>query len=70
MQGENETQEHMKHCDFTKEMRANLNMGKEEDKLVIRRKLTRALWKLYTGKDVNKEFSKNNEPDSIVKESE
>ena len=27
--GENETQEHMENCDFTKEMRANLNKGKE-----------------------------------------
>ena len=33
--GENETQEHMESCDFTKEMRANLNMGKEEDKVVL-----------------------------------
>ena len=45
-------------------------MRKEEDKVVLWRKLTRALRKLYTGKDVNKEFSKNNEPDSIAKESE
>ena len=57
---ENETQENMDRCDFTKEMRANLNMGKEEDKVVLWRKLTRALSKLYSSKDVNRELIKNN----------
>ena len=45
-----------------REMRANLNIGKEEDKVVLWRKLTRALSKLYSSKDVNKKFIKNNEP--------
>ena len=40
--GGNETQEHME-SDFTKEMRENLDMGKEADKLVLWRKLTCAL---------------------------
>ena len=43
-------------------------MGGKEDKLVLWRKLTRALRKLYNNKDVNKDLSKTNEPDSIVKE--
>ena len=60
--GQNETKEHMEKCDFTKEMLENLDMGKEEDKLVLWRKLTCALHKLYNKKDVNKDY--------IVKESE
>ena len=68
--GENETQEHTEKFDFTKEMRENLDMGKEEDKLVLWKKLSRALRKLYNDKDVNKDLNKTNKPDSIVKESE
>ena len=58
-----------KRCDLTKEIRANLNLGKEEDKVVLWRKITCALRKLYTNKDVNEELSKNNETDFIAKES-
>ena len=42
-------------CDFTKKILQNLDMGKKEDKLVLWRKLTRALRKLYNNKDVNKD---------------
>ena len=52
--GEDETQEHLEKCDFTKEMRKNLNLGKREDKIVLWRKITRALKDLYTpNKNVN-----------------
>ena len=60
----------MEKCDFTKEMRENLDMGKEEDKLVLWRQLTCNLRKLYNNKDVNKDLNKANEPYSIVRESE
>ena len=53
--GENETQEHMEKCKFTKEMSENLDMGKEADKIVLWRKLNRALQKLYNNKDANKD---------------
>ena len=36
--GENETQKHMEKCDFTKEIRENFDMGKEDNKLVKWRK--------------------------------
>ena len=52
--GENETQEHMEKCNFIKKMRENLEMGKEADKIVLWRKLTHALQKLYNNKDANK----------------
>ena len=60
--GENETQEHLERCDFTREMRTNLDLGKLKDKVVLWRKLTRALQNVYTtNKNVNKESSTHNE---------
>ena len=57
--GENETQEHIEKCKFTTEMRNNLDLGKGDDKIVLWRKITRALKKIYEPKSiVNK--NKNN----------
>ena len=45
-------------------------MGKEADKIVLWRKLTRGLRKLYNNKDAYKDLNQTNEPDSIVEKSE
>ena len=41
--GENETQEQLEICEFTKEMRKNLDLGKRDAKIVLWRKITREL---------------------------
>ena len=51
--GENETQDHLKRCSFTKEMRGNLNLTLREDKIVVWRRITRALKDIYVH---NKDF--------------
>ena len=48
-------------------MRANLDMGKEADKLILWRKLTCVLQTLYNNKEANKELNKTNEPDRKVR---
>ena len=45
--GEDETQEHLEKCEFTKEMRTNHTLEKQEDKIVLWRKITKALTDLY-----------------------
>ena len=40
--GEDETQDHLERCNFTKEMRENLNLTLREDKIVWWRKITRS----------------------------
>ena len=55
---ENKTQEHMERCEFTKERRENIDMGKELDKIVLLRNLPRELRKLYNNKDANKDLNK------------
>ena len=53
--GEKETQEYLEKCAFTTEMRKNLHLNKREDKIVLWRKITRALKDLYEPKSsVNK----------------
>ena len=69
--GKDETQDHLERCDFTREMRTNLNLGKLEDKVVLWRKITRAVQNLYiTNKNVNKESSTHSENYSTIIESE
>ena len=45
--GEDETQDHLERCSFTKEMRGNLNLTIREDKIVVWRRITRALKDIY-----------------------
>ena len=53
--GENETQEHFKKCEFTKDMRINLDLEIRDDKIALWRKITIALKDIYEPKkDVNK----------------
>ena len=47
----------------------HFNLIKEEDKVVLWRKITCALRKVYTTYNVNKESCKNNETYSITKDS-
>ena len=57
--GKDETQEHLEKCDFTKEIKKNLNLGKRDEKIVL---ITRALKDLYTPKtSVDKNKSTKNE---------
>ena len=48
--GEDETQDHLERCNFTKEMRENLDLNLREDKIVLWRKITRALKDIYDNK--------------------
>ena len=50
---EDETQDHLERCSFTKEMRGNLNLTIREDKIVVWRRITRALKDIY---EHNKDF--------------
>ena len=45
--GINETQEHLEKCDFTKKIRKNLDIGKRDDKIVLWRKIMRAVKEIY-----------------------
>ena len=45
--GEDETQDHLERCNFTKEMRENLNLTLRDDKIVLCRRITRALKDIY-----------------------
>ena len=65
--GENETQEHLEKCNFTKDMRKNLDLNIREDKIVLWRKITRALKDIYEPKNkvINKKIS--NSIDSTMK---
>ena len=47
---ENETQEHLEKFNFTKNMRKNLDLNIREDKIVLWRKITRALKDTYEPK--------------------
>ena len=51
--GEDETQDHLESCSFTKEMRGNLNLTLREDKIVVWKRITRALKDIYVH---NKDF--------------
>ena len=62
--GEDETQDHLERCSFTKEMRGNLNLTVREEKIVVWRRITRALKDIY---DNNNDFvSKYNLETSTV----
>ena len=51
--GENETQDHLERCSFTKEMRENLDLTIREDKRVLWRRITRTLKDIYVNnKDI------------------
>ena len=53
--GENETQDHLEKCEFTRDMRKNLDLELRDDKIVLWRKITRALNEIYEHKtNVNK----------------
>ena len=55
---------HLERCSFTKEIRGNLNLNLREDKIVLWRRITRALKNIY---DNNKDFvSKDNLETSTV----
>ena len=51
--GEDETQDHLERCNFTKEMRENLNLTLRDDKIVLWRRITGALKDIYEN---NKDF--------------
>ena len=56
--GENETQEYLEKFEFTKDRRKNLDLEIRDDKIVLWRKITRALKDIYEPKkDVNKLIS-------------
>ena len=57
----NETQEYTEECDFTKDMRTSLDLQKKTDRLILWRRITRALRDLYNGN--NKNVHKDNEFD-------
>ena len=44
---EDETQDHLERCSFTKKMRGNLNLTLRVDKIVVWRRITRALKDIY-----------------------
>ena len=45
--GEDETQDHLERCSFTKEMRGNLNLTIREEKIIVWRRIIRALKDIY-----------------------
>ena len=51
--GEDETQEHLETCDFTSEMRRNLNLNKEREHMILWRKITKNLRELYKKANLN-----------------
>ena len=51
--GANETQEHMEEYEFTRKIRTSLNLKDECERMILWRKITRALKELYK-KDNNK----------------
>ena len=48
--GEDEAREHLERCKFTEDMRKNLDLNIREDKIVLWRKITRALKDIYDPK--------------------
>ena len=61
--GEDETQDHLERCNFTKEMRENLNLTLMEDKIVLWRRITRALKDIYEN---NKDVVNKDTPNRIL----
>ena len=45
--GEDETQEHLEKCEFTKAMRKNFELENEREHMILWRKINRALKELY-----------------------
>ena len=56
---EDETQEHLTICSFTKEMKDSLDLTQEKDQLILWRKITRALKQVHKD-DVNIQKDNNN----------
>ena len=61
--GEDETQDHLERCNFTKEMRENLNLTLREDKIVLWRRITRALKDIYEN---NKDVVNKDTPNRVL----
>ena len=51
--GADETQKHLEECEFTWKMRKSLNLEIEWERMILWRKITRALKKLYQNKNNN-----------------
>ena len=65
---EKETQEHLETCEFTEEMRKNLNIKIREDKIVLWRKITMAIKKDMNQIDSNVNSKKDNKSKSTHNE--
>ena len=61
--GEDETQDHLERCNFTKEMRENLNLTLREDKILLWRRITRVLKDIYEN---NKDVINKDTPNRVL----